>query len=542
MRIQNLLSPVNSYEQHVAARLLEFFKPSIHWNRALWNIGTVLAIREVLEASEAHRAGILGPESLQAAISAALRLTGQDPGVPKPAKQALQQSLNKAGSKNQLRFEGLEYRIAADLVKQLEASYLASWAQAIAAGQEGIGPERAARAIAAHLLDKGFSPGYLHRWWTYQIKHDPTERGLSLMVEAIAARASEPPREFDVLVAFPSRLAASEKKGFTVPKRWLEASEVSAWLTKHSFSVEDVKQQGGLLLTVTEQDAEAAAAAAAEIVDVFAARVLVSLNKEVRPLPQAWVASAKSPISISRASRGVHVGAVHRENRVWLESERDDAVDPAIELLAPLQSSSPAAAVAGGWAAIESLLSEPDNRAAAADRLATIVACSFPRAELTMLSYSLEKSESPIAAQLKGMEENRDRAALVAQAIAEGNTPNTLRPPELAAVERMKAVLANPTDKLADIQVHAADAFRRLYRQRNLVLHGGKTSAIALRASLRTAAPLVGAGVDRIVHARYVDKLHPLELAARANIALGMIGSTPSACVDLLGARTAVSS
>jgi hypothetical protein len=533
-----LLSPVNSFEQHVAARLLEFFRPSIHWNRALWNIGTVLAIREVLEASEAHRAGILGPDSLQAAIDAALRLVGQDPTVNKAAKQTLQQSLNKAGSRSQLRFEGLEYRIAAGLAKQLEAGYLAAWAQVIAQGPDGVGPERTARAIASHLLDMGFSPGFLHRWWTFQIKHDPAESRLSMMLESIAARADQPRRPFDVLIAFPSKLAASKKKGFTVPDRWLEASQVSAWLVRNHFSIEGVKQQGGLLLTVTEHDAEAAAASAAEIVDVFAARVLVSLNKEIRPLPNAWVASAPSPISISRASRGVHVGAVHRENRVWLETEKDDAVDPAIELLAPLQSSSPAAAVAGGWAAIESLLSEPDNRAAAADRLARIVACSFPRAELTMLSYALEKSGGPLAGQLKRLPENRDRAALVAEAIAGGNTPNTLDPSEQAAVERMKAVLANPSSKLADVQLHAADAFRRLYRQRNLVLHGGKTSAIALRASLRTAAPLVGAGVDRIVHARYVEALHPLELAARATVALGVVGSTPSDCVDLLGRAT----
>jgi hypothetical protein len=41
---------------------------------------------------------------------------------------------------------------------------------------------------------------------------------------------------------------------------------------------------------------------------------------------------------------------------------------------------------------------------------------------------------------------------------------------------------------------------RRLYRQRNLVLHWGRMNAVGLRAALRTAAPLVGAGMDRIAH------------------------------------------
>ncbi len=100
----------------------------------------------------------------------------------------------------------------------------------------------------------------------------------------------------------------------------------------------------------------------------------------------------------------------------------------------------------------------------------------------------------------------------------------------------MSSVLLNPYAKLKDIESYAADTFQGLYRQRNLVLHGGRTSAVALRACLRTAAPLVGAGSDRIVHARYVEQLRPLELATRAKISLGAIKyGAPAACIDLLG-------
>jgi hypothetical protein len=531
-----LISAVNTYDQHVVARLLEFFGPAVHWNRSLWTIGTALALREVLEASEAHRNGILGPDSLQSVIGTATRLIGRDPGCGEANREVLQQALNATGSKAILRFEGLDYRVIEQISEDIDEHYLDRWAAALRDQNARPGPERAARAVASHLLDLGFSPGFLHRWLTYQVKHDSTEYALADLVSVISKRSQEPLRKFDVLIAFPSRLEPSSKKGFTVPRRWLEAPAVSRWLTEHDFSVEDVKQLGGLLLEVTEPDPEAAAEAAAEIVDVFAARVLVSLNKQIRPLPRAWVAGTKKPFNINRQSRGVHVGAVHRENRVWLESEADEIVDPAIELLAPLQSSSPSAAVAGGWAAIESLLSEPDNRAAAADRLATIVACSFPRAELTMLSYVAQETDVPLADRLRNTAENRDRAVMVADAILDGQFPLLGKASDVAATARMKAVLANPRPKLNDVQTHAADAFRRLYRQRNLVLHGGKTSAVALRASLRTAAPLVGAGIDRVVHARYVDKLRPLELAARAKIGLGTISpGRGGACVDLLG-------
>ncbi|MET8158032.1 hypothetical protein ABZT47_16785 [Sphaerisporangium sp. NPDC005289] len=58
---------------------------------------------------------------------------------------------------------------------------------------------------------------------------------------------------------------------------------------------------------------------------------------------------------------------------------------------------------------------------------------------------------------------------------------------------------------------------------------------MALEASLRTAAPLVGAGLDRIVHADQVERLAPLDLAARAEVALRLVGGeTGLSVVDLL--------
>jgi hypothetical protein len=125
--------------------------------------------------------------------------------------------------------------------------------------------------------------------------------------------------------------------------------------------------------------------------------------------------------------------------------------------------------------------------------------------------------------------------AILTNAI-ETNMPLGLtKPSDLAAIERIRGVLSAPHERLHDIQSHATRALLRLYRQRNLVLHWGKTDAVALRASLRTAAPLVGAGMDRIAHAWFVQKIRPLELAARARMALAVIGSRPgSSCLDLL--------
>jgi len=65
----------------------------------------------------------------------------------------------------------------------------------------------------------------------------------------------------------------------------------------------------------------------------------------------------------------------------------------------------------------------------------------------------------------------------------------------------------------------------RLYRQRNLVVHGGQVHGIALAAALRTAAPLVGAGLDRVTHAFLTQNTPPLQLAAQAQMEVARTGS-----------------
>jgi len=305
---------------------------------------------------------------------------------------------------------------------------------------------------------------------------------------------------------------------------WRQASEVSEWLRRNECAVSGIRQDGGFIFAVDALDPEAAVAQSGGIVDQLAARMAVGTRRQLQLLGKIWVSGERGAYTIDRKRRGVWVEALEREHQLF-NSRPSGAIDAAIELLSHLQSSSPGAAVAGGWAAIEALLSEPDDRAGAADRLAMLVACSFPRAELTALSYALEKKDPSFAALVDGATENRQRCDIVATMLAAAAPTAALDLSDRAAAIRMQSVLANPHSALGDVCDHAAIAFRRIYRQRNLVLHWGRTDAVALRASLRTAAPLVGAGLDRIIHAYYVDRLTPLQLVARAKVALSTVGT-----------------
>lgn len=110
-------------------------------------------------------------------------------------------------------------------------------------------------------------------------------------------------------------------------------------------------------------------------------------------------------------------------------------------------------------------------------------------------------------------------------------------PSDRAAVERIRGIIAEPQAVLNRVVGYVEEALLRLYRQRNMVLHAGKTDSVAMSSALRTAPPLVGAGFDRLVHdALTVGDSDPLRLVARARIELSMCGKEGGSSIwDLLG-------
>ena len=101
----------------------------------------------------------------------------------------------------------------------------------------------------------------------------------------------------------------------------------------------------------------------------------------------------------------------------------------------------------------------------------------------------------------------------------------------------MREILADPQAVVRRVSTYVEEALQRLYRQRNIVLHAGKTDSVAMSAVLRTAPPLVGAGLDRLAHdALATGRSDPLRLVARARTALEMIGKEGGPKTwDLLG-------
>jgi hypothetical protein len=344
--------------------------------------------------------------------------------------------------------------------------------------------------------------------------------------------ASQPASQFEILVA----LGASPRRNAPAPEGWLDAPNVSAWLVSNGSNPRNVRQAGGIVFSVAQRDRWSAARAAFALADRLVARVATGMRQQLTPLDRVWVRGYAEPIQ--RARRGLEIGSLERDEKLYALQPQSD-LDAALELVSPLDSAGVGPAVAGAWAAVESLLVVPEDRTTrviAADRLADLVACSFPRAELTSLAYKhMDVAGDAVKAELMSLGTNRDRARRMVEILTAGGTITFSELSDTAAAARMTEVVANPKAVLSDIQDHAARIFRRVYRQRNLVLHSGRVRAVALEATLRAAAPLIGAGLDRIAHAWFVESITAAELAARARVHLQLVGSARGRdLVDLL--------
>ncbi|WP_199830959.1 hypothetical protein [Streptomyces sp. NBRC 110028] len=511
------------------------------WARRLWDIGSLLALEELWEAGSWQAQGVLSSAACDWQRAELRKLIGPDRGL---GERELRKEITTLLSAPLLDPSPARRRLR-EVVDHARSGYLERWAVAVAS-ENRPGPERFSRTVAAHLLDLGYSASYLLAWAKrlYAARADIAH--IADSAAGLARTAREP---FEVLVALSGLPQRELAESLT---NWLPKGKVVAWLREHGHDTAGVRPGGGFLYRFSARDAHGAAEQARQMVERMVARssFLRRNRGGITPLPFIWVAGHVQPIPFTPPARGADVLTLVNEGHLYRVSGSRSRIDDALELAAPINQGAFGPAVAGAWAAIEALLSHPDDpqetersgKAVAADRLAAVIACSWPRAELTALAHR-HKPQQPddLGRRLAACGTNLERATYVAEVLRTSGgealdfsgtrTKHSDRP----AAERMVALLAEPRRVLEEVMSTYRIALRRLYRTRNIVLHGGSTQGVALHASLRTAAPLVGAGLDRIVHADQVHQTTPLDLAARAEVALRLVGGeTGVSVVNLL--------
>jgi hypothetical protein len=298
---------------------------------------------------------------------------------------------------------------------------------------------------------------------------------------------------------------------------------------------------GALRFSVAAREPTAAVAAAEIEIRRLAARAAVGLAAgAVDPVGTALVVPAAKPRwrDLKSRQREILVSSINRHALLMPASRTSDgrALDDAFELLAAAETATSWTSVAAMWAAVEGLLTQTgDPGVAAADRMAAVVAGGFARAELTQLVDVLAAGDGDLADLMNSDVRLTTKMDAVSRAVARGDEFELDNPVDAAAVARVRNLLDDPAAAMRRVQGYYKDAFRRLYMQRNLLLHGGRFDSVALPATMRTLPPLVAAGLDRLVHAAMQSpSTDPFGLAARASNELALLGKNEARSIHRL--------
>ncbi|MGD8148673.1 hypothetical protein [Ornithinimicrobium sp. Y1694] len=515
-------------EALITVRMEELVDRRTPWHRSLWQVGTLLALREVVEYADGVRSGVMRPEGIEYVCASALRAVCRDRGIAdSPAKVRVTEVL-ELGSKK----EGVTKREVSDslaqYVRRFERDYLRSWATALTAGEVvATDGELTARAVVGHLLDAGFSADHLHGWL---LKSRDAETSLVELLEKADEMFGRPTVNYNVLVPF-SRLPPEVARD--AGERFLTWPMMAEWLRTEGYPKVPASIRegtGALIFAVAAREPKAAIEAAEADLRRLRARVGVGLfSKDAVPADMALVYPASRPkwLPLRPWQKDFLVSSIVRHDLLVpaVASVGASALDDAFELLAAVQMTPSGASVATLWAAVEGLLARGNETGViAADRLAAIVAGGFVRAELTQLAERLATDEGEHGDLMRSLESTRRLDALVDLIVEDGNIK--WEAADIAAISRVRQIVDAPAEVMGRMRGYFCDAFRRLYTQRNLLLHGGRFNSVVLSATMRTVPPLVAAGIDRLVHGEMQKpRTDPFSLAARAENELGMLGA-----------------
>ena len=507
------------------ARMRDYFALRTPWHRRLWTIGTVLGLREVQEYAEACLDGAHPTtEGLCYVAATARREASRDPGVAhlRSELDPLLLQLSEVKSAQKIPPHSVDELEA--LTRRAAQDYCARWRD----NADGTSAEFAARALASHALDTHLSADHLFRWLEAT---GPSLRSTAELAEEMDSMQDRMhTRSYEVFIPCAAPFDKPDRSDGSL--RWISGEVAARWLKSQVPEHKPTRQSGGFLSSTMQRDPWSAVAAALELVARADARVRVAQpsNESIKLDGWACVAGNSRKFAARRAPRQVEIGSLARQNAIYeMQGGVTTAVDDALELASHMESPSGSAAITGGWAAIEGLLIRAGEHPhhLAADRLAALITCSLPRAEMTPLAYHhAENANDALAKRIGAAVYNRDKVRLIEEHLRSGGRLTLTDPSDVAAQDRLLAVASNPQRELDNIRRYVTESLRRLYNQRNTVAHSGSLGSLALSATLRTALSLVGAGLDRIVHAQLlaVGNLEPLQLVARAETELRLIG------------------
>ena len=394
----------------------------------------------------------------------------------------------------------------------------------------GLSSYDSACLLCSHLLHLGISNSYLSRWLNYRVQHDPSHYDLDGLVDQIEMLIENGRGPAEILVAL-ARPPQEEVKSL---QGWLSAAATRDWLASHGMQSPKTLH-GGILYESEQWDLDGALLSIAKAIHRLRQRAILKTGKAPVFHGSAWIAGVRNPRRLPATSQlGKALTPGYELGDPQLETHTsEDRLEVAIELLLAALSESGSSTVGTLWAALEALLAAPGDpdRTQVAHRAGDIALVALIRASIQISMGTLfSRCPDENLTQNLGALERRDRLIQFEKALRRDEHETLSHRSTRLMLSHTKG-LFDP-DSLRMKREELQRALRALYRQRNLVLHGGITDGPLLEDVIRSATPLVAAVVNRYARAIYDGVVDPHLFAYDMFVRIERYLGDPSSVAD----------
>jgi hypothetical protein len=504
------------YARQLADELLRIMSDRAGWPSTLLRQSTIGLMEELALAGAQAANGVLSPSSFEDLKSQARDQLLIDPGLgPMKARGPLLAQIPRESKE----FVPSSYKHKAwvSAIPSMQTAYLRNWRLEFsddrykdAAGpafRDAMPAVDSAGFLASHLLHLGISGSYLSGRINYRSEHDPNIYDLTGILEDVEDVVQNGFGSIEVLVA----LARPPQDQVRSLQGWLDVRSAREWLEANGLPGPR-SMHGAIIYEPQAWDIDGALLSVAKAVHRLQQRAILKTGRAPEFLGSAWLAGVKEPKrlpAISQLGRALAPG--YELGEPQLEAPRsDDRLEVSVELLLTALSGSGPSTAGTLWASLEAMLAAPGDpdRIQVTDRAGDIALVTLIRSSIQMsLGQLFSRCPQDVLAQrLSGLGVG-ERLTQFEAALRRGEHERLQHRNTRVALSHTRRLFE--TDVLKRTREEIRQTLRGLYRQRNLVLHGGITDAPLLEGILRSSTPLVAGVINRYARASHGVPVDP---------------------------------
>jgi hypothetical protein len=512
------------YAVEVAGEMNRYLGSRFGWTTTLFQLSTPDLLQELLLAGTQVANGVLSSSSFDELNIQVKRQFFKDPGLgDKIARTVLGAALPK--NADEFSVTSHKYRAMDSAMPDIRKAYLDNWKAELSSPGYSLAafpgslmsPTEVGAYLTAFLLGLGMNSEHLVKWLDYRLTFAKSPISLIQFLDELIGMHNNNYGPLEVMI-IADRTAAPTARP---TDGWLSAGQVKGWLASNKFTPPRTIH-GGLLYISDQWDIYGALQAVGGTVRRLGRRSNLKSGKSLSFYPTAWIKGLRAPQKIPNNTPIYTLLPGYQLETTSLTSPpSSNRLEVAVQFVEAAATVEGASAAGMLWASLETLLAAPRDttKMDVVRRGADIGLIAFIRSEiLNSLGVLLGRcKDEPLGVALARMPRD-DRLSRLELALKTAEYESLTRTGPRIHLRHVARLLDQSYIK------EMREAFQHilagLYRQRNLILHGGITDGPLIDSYLRCGYPLSSAIINRYARANEITYTDPQVFAFRASASI----------------------